>query len=191
MLQVNERIMVLNPGDQMPQVTNDSVKVYLAGTSDFGSPSNDWQQVFIDGLTKLSDPVKGLLLIKNVNWIIFNPHVPPQQQLEPNLDNQEFVQTMQWRMNMMDQADFVFCNILNKSQSPIPVLEFGSLLTSKKLVVHCGERYRLFSQIRMYCEKYKVPLLPGRTLVKDVILAAWNLIPKFQDFQQENPTLPE
>jgi len=189
MYQVNERIVVLNPGDQVPAITNDSVKVYLAGTMDFGAAENDWQNIWVDGLSKLSDPIKGLLLIKNVNWIVFNPKVPPQQNLAPTLDNQEFVQTMQWRMTMMDMADVVFLNIMNKSTSPIPILEFGSLLTSGKLIVRCGEQHQIYSQIRLYCEKYNVPLLTGKTSVKDVILAAGNYIQKFRDLQQSQ--LPE
>jgi hypothetical protein len=36
----------------------------------------------------------------------------------------------------------------------------------------------------MYCEKYQVPLLTGKTSVKDVILAAGNYIQKFRDLQQ-------
>ncbi len=184
MLQVNERIIVLNPGDQLPMMSGDSVKVYLGGTMDFSSANNDWQQLWIDGLVKLSDPIKGLLLIKNVNWVIFNPHVLPQNPLAPNLDNPEFVQTMQWRMQMMDQADMVFLNIMNKSVSPVPILEFGSLLTSGKLIVRCGEQHQIYSQIRLYCEKYQVPLLTGKTSVKDIILAGGNFIQKFRDLQQ-------
>ena len=62
MLQVNERILVLNPGDQLPTLTNDSIKLYLGGTMDFSSSNNDWQQKFIEGLTKLTDPLQGLLM---------------------------------------------------------------------------------------------------------------------------------
>ena len=184
MLQVNERITILNPGDQLPAITNDAVKVYLGGTMDFSGINTDWQQIWIDGLTKLSDPIKGLLLIKNVNWIIFNPHVPPVNNLPPTLDNPEFVQTMQWRLQMQDVSDLIFLNIMNKSVSPIPILEFGSNVTSGKLVVRCGEQHQIYSQIRMYCEKYQVPLLTGKTSVKDVILAAGNYIQKFRDLQQ-------
>ena len=38
MIQVNEKIVVLNPGDQLPQVTNDSIKLYLGGTMDLVPP---------------------------------------------------------------------------------------------------------------------------------------------------------
>lgn len=183
MIQINEKIVVLNPGDQLPQVTNDSIKLYLGGTMDFGSSNNDWQQKFIEGLTKLTDPLKGLLMYKNTSWIIFNPHVPPQNPLAPTLDNPEFVSTMQWRMQMMDISDVVFINIMNKSTSPIPILEFGSLLTSGKMVVRCGEQHQIYSQIRLYCEKYNVPLLTGKTSVKDVLLAMGSYTQKFQELQ--------
>ena len=189
MIQLSEKVTVLNPGDQLPQVTNDSVKLYLGGTMDFGSVENDWQTKFQNGLLSLTDPIKGLLMIRGTNWIIFNPHVPPTQPLAPTLDNPEFVQTMQWRMQMMDMADIVFINIMNKSVSPSPILEFGSLLTSGKLVVRCGEQHQIYSQIRLYCEKYSVPLLTGKTSVKDVILCAGSYIEKFRDLQQMQ--LPE
>ena len=156
---------------------------------DFGSSENDWQQKFIDNLVKLTDPYRGLLMIRGASWIIFNPHVPPAQNLEPSLENPEFVQTIQWRLQMMDISDFVFLNLMNKSVSPVPVLEFGSLLTSGKLVVRCGEKYQIYSQVRMYCEKYGVPLLTGKTSVKDVILCAGNYIQRFRDLQQMQ--LPE
>lgn len=184
MYQVNDKITVLNPGDQMPVITGDAVKVYLGGTSDFSDSRNDWQQTWINGLVSLSDPIKGLLLIKNVKWIIINPHVPPQQNLQPTLDNPEFVNIMQWRFQMRDMADLVFMNIMNKSTAIPPFLEFGSLLTSGKLVVRCGDQNQVYSQIRMYCEKYQVPLLTGKTTVKDVILASGNYIQKFKDLQQ-------
>ena len=184
MLQVSEKITVLYPGDQLPVVTNDAIKVYLGGTMDFGSSENDWQTKFVEGLTKLTDPLKGLLMIKGANWIIFNPHVPPTNRLAPTLENPEFIAVMQWRLSMMDIADFVFLNIMNKSVSPTPILEFGSLVTSGKLVVRCGEANQMYSQIHLYCEKYGVPLLTGKTSVKDVILCAGSYIQKFRDLQQ-------
>ena len=84
---------------------------------------------------------------------------------------------------MMDLADVVFLNIMNKSTSPIPVLEFGTMATSGKLVVRCGENYQIYSQIRLYCEKYQIPLLTGKTSVKDVLLAMGSYTQKFQELQ--------
>lgn len=184
MVQLNERVVVFNPGDQLPMITSDSIKIYLAGTMDFGNQNNNWQQKFETGLVNLTDPIKGLLLIKNVNFIIFDPHVPMNSPAGATLDNPEFVEVMNWRLTCMDQADFVFCNILNKSVSPVPILELGSLISSGKLVVRCGENHQIYSHIRMYCEKFRVPLLTGNTTVKDVLLAAGNYIQKFQDLQQ-------
>ena len=112
MIQVSDKVVVLNPGDQLPQITNDSIKVYLGGTMDFGSSENDWQTKFQEGLAKLTDPLKGLLMIRGTNWIVFNPHVAPNQKVAPTLDNPDFVATMQWRMQMMDMADIVFLNII-------------------------------------------------------------------------------
>lgn len=182
MLNVNEHITVFSPGEQLPQITNDSVKIYLGGTMDFsGNIETDWQQAFINGLAKLTDPVKGLLLIKNLNFIIFNPKLPLTSPLAPTLDNPEFVKVMNWRLQMQELSDIVFVNIMKNSVSPIPVLEFGSLLSSGKLIVRASEANRMYSHLRLYCEKFQVPLLTGQTSVKDVLLAAGGYLEKFRD----------
>lgn len=185
MLNVNEHITVYYPGEQLPQITNDAVKIYLGGTMDFsGNAETDWQQAFIDGLAKLTDPVKGLLLIKNLNFIIFNPKQPMTGQLGPTLDNPEFVNIVKWRLQMQDLSDIVLINIMKNSVSAIPVLEFGSLLSSGKLIVRASEMNQNYSHIRLYCEKYQVPLLTGKTSVKDVLLAAGGYLEKFRDNAQ-------
>ena len=144
MLQVSEKITVLYPGDQLPVVTNDAIKVYLGGTMDFGSSENDWQTKFVEGLTKLTDPLKGLLMIKGANWIIFNPHVPPTNRLAPTLENPEFIAIMQWRMAMMDVADFVFLNIMNKSVSPMVNVGITLIPHSCQYLPHHLFLYRLY-----------------------------------------------
>ena len=98
---------------------------------------------------------------------------------------------MQWRMSSQDMADIVFLNIMNKSQSLSPILEFGSNLQSGKLIVRCGDQHVMYSQIRLYCEKYNVPLLTGKTSVKDVLLSAGGFLQKFQDMQSNNQNIPE
>ena len=182
MLNVNEHVTVFYPGEQLPMVTNDSIKLYLGGTIDLsGNMETNWQQTFIDGLAKLTDPLKGLLLIKNLNFIVFNPRVPLNNGLAPTLDNPEFVNVMNWRLQMQEISDVVFVNIMKNSVSPIPILELGSLLTSGKLIVRASELNQVYSHIRLYCEKFQVPLLTGKTSVKDVILAAGSCIEKFRD----------
>lgn len=182
MLNVSEHVTVFYPGEQLPQITNDSVKIYLGGTIDFsGNPETDWQQAFIDGLVKLTDPLKGLLLIKNLNFIVFNPKVPLTNPAGPTLDNPEFISVMDWRLQMQGLSDIVFLNIMKNSVSPIPILEFGSLLDSGKLIVRASEGNQVYSHIRIYCEKHQVPLLTGKTSVKDVLLAAGGYLEKFRD----------
>lgn len=190
MVEVNEHITVYYPGEVLPQLTNDSVKIYLGGTMDFsGNPETDWQQAFIDGLARLTDPIKGLLLIKNLNFIIFNPKMPMNSPMAPTLDNPEFVNIINWRLQMQNLSDIVFVNIMKNSTSPIPILEFGSMLSSGKLIVRASEMNQSYSHIRIYCEKFQVPLLTGRTTVKDVILAAGSFLEKFRD--NANYQLPE
>lgn len=190
MQQLSDRVVVIYPGDEVPQLTGDAIKLYLGGTMDFASSANDWQSKFCQALVELTDPFKGLLMYKNTNWLIFNPHVLPRTSNPPDLQNPEFVQTMQWRMNGQDMADIIFLNILNKSVSQSPILEFGSNLQSKKLIVRCGEVHPMYSQIRLYCEKYNVPLLTGKTSVKDVLLSAGGFLQKFQETQITNQSLP-
>ena len=190
MQQLTEKITVINPGEQLPVMNTDAVKIYLAGTMDFGSDANDWQTRFSNGLAALTDPIKGILMFKNTNFIVINPHVPPQNNLAPNLENPEFCTTMQWRMSMMDQADVILVNIMNKSVSPVPILEFGTNLRSGKLIVRCGELHQCYPQIRLYCERYSVPLLNGTANVKDILLTMGSFVSKFQQQQPEQAPLP-
>ena len=88
---------------------------------------------------------------------------------------------MDWRLQMQELSDIVFVNIMKNSISPIPVLEFGSLLSSGKLIVRASEANKMYSHLRLYCEKFQVPLLTGQTSVKDVLLAAGGYLEKFRD----------
>jgi hypothetical protein len=191
MQQIANNILVLQPGDQMPPNTQDSIKIYLGGTVDFGSQENDWQGKFMQGMINLTDPYKGLIMFKNANIIFLNPKIYPTSNAAPALDNPEFVQQMQWRLQMQDMADVVFLNLLMKSKSYVPILEFGSLVQSNKLIVRASENYLLYPQIRLYCEKFNIPLLTGKTTVKDVILTMGSFLPKIKDLNDPNNKLPE
>lgn len=189
MVQLNERITVINPGDQLTMGT-DAVKIYLGGTMDFSSDVNDWQTRFQNGVVALTDPIKGILMFKNTSFIIINPHVPPQNALAPDLNNPEFCTTMQWRMNMMDQADVILVNLMNKSIEHAPLLDFATNLRTGKLIVRCGELYKSYPQVRLLCERYSVPLLNGTANVKDILLTMGSFVSKFQQQQPEQAPLP-
>ena len=184
MNKISDKVLVLYPGEQLPATVAGAVKIYLAGTIDFGNENNNWQGKFEAGLAALCDPTKGLLSIKDTDFVIFDPRMPMMSGLAPNLDNPEFVNIIQWRLGCMDMADFVFCNIMNKSKSSIPILEFGALCPSTKLIVRCGDQNPMYPHVRLYCEKYSVPLLTGKTSVKDVILCAGTFIKKFQELKE-------
>jgi len=58
------------------------------------------------------------------------------------------------------------------------------------MIVRCGEQNIMYSQIRLYCEKYNVPLLNGTANVKDILLMMGSFVSKFQQDNPQNPGLP-
>lgn len=189
MQQITDKLTVLNPGDQFPTMTTDCVKIFLAGTL---AQNVDWQSAFINGVAELTDPLKGILMFKNTNFMIINPNVPAQTGLEPGheLENPEFCQKIQWCMQMQDMADVVLINIMGKSKAMQPILDFGANFRTRKAIVRCGEAHPMYPYIRLYCEKYAVPLLNGSANVKDILLTMGSFVSKFQTQQPEQAPLP-
>ena len=197
MEQISSNVMVLQMGDPIPAGTEDAIKILLVGSesidtpSDNGQPSNfDWQGKFIAGIASLTDTEKGLLMFKNKKYIIINCTYIPKMMPEVNMpQNVELLNKYNYILDMANQADGIFCNILKKTQSPIPLFEFGLFVSSSKLVIRCPEEYPYSSLIKLICERSNIPLLPGKSSVKDVLFSLFVSIPKFQELQQYQ--LPE
>lgn len=193
MQQLNESVLVFNAGEEIP-VNNlgDYLKIALVGSEEMAMGQETqfaWQESFSNALAALTSNETTYLPLKNQKFAIFNPKAPISNP-QISLDNPEFVTKYQWKANAFDMADGIFCNFLKRSQSPIPLFEFGEGLRSGKMVVRCPDQYALMPLVRQYCEKYGVPFLSGGSATAlTVIQSFFSYVPRFQELQKYK--LPE
>jgi len=181
MQQITDRIITIGVGEQIPPTPADAIKIMFLGSEDLsGLPDYDWQGKFMEGLSLITDPQKGLIMYKNMDFIILNPKGPVQNP-SPTYDNQEFHTKINWILDNINNVDLIVLNILKKSNSPFPLFYFGYLAQSKKMIVRCPGGYGLSGLVKITCERLSIPLLEGRTTVKDVMLCAGSFIEKFKD----------
>ena len=184
MIQLSSRVTVLGPGDMLPQVTGDIVKIYLAGTEDLNPANEHWQDKMVQGMVTLTEGPGAISVFKNKNWVFFNPCTPPQMSPIPNLDNPEWVAKKDWECGMLNAADGIFFNILKKSTSPLVPFNFGMLLNSQKMVVRCSQEYANYGIVSYMCQRHGIPLLPVNSNIKDAIWALMSICPSLQQSQQ-------
>lgn len=192
MNQVLDNLLVLGPGEAIPEGAEDSLKLYLAGSVDLsGNEKYMWQDKFIAGMAELVGPDHGLLMFQKYNYIVFNPYYVPQNSA-PNIMNPEFGMLKQWEFMAMDMADGIFCNFLKRSTSPLPLFNFGYVCRSGKVVVRCPDEYYQYALIRFICQNYNIPLLPGKTgSILSVLQSLFAYCPAFQEATNSSLQLPE
>ena len=190
MQQLSENVLVLSPGDQFPPMSNDAIKIYLAGSQDLNpAGNNDWQTKIATGTVSLTEGPNAISVFKGRQWIFINPKMAPQMNPEASLANQEYVNKKTWEMDMANACDGIFLNFLQKSTSPLPLFEFGLFASSGKLIVRCPEGYYQYSQVAFTCQRMNITLLPTKANVKDVLWSMANLLPALQ--QNKAIQLPE
>ena len=195
MEQVSENVVVYYPGDPVGDEATGTVKIALMGSSSYDpSGAHDWERKFIEGVKYYADrsmnSTTGLVMFKNLNYSIIcgkaaNPIQNPQ--MDPN--NPEFITKMSSNLDFCDAADGIIFNFLKKSQSPTPLMLFGHLVRTGKMICKCPQEYFAYPLIKLMCERYQIPLYPGKMVSVLLMLQGLFTLPSFQQVQQFN--LPE
>lgn len=194
---ISDNVIVVEMGEQLPPDT-DAIKILLVGTESIddaagmnGQPATfDWQTKFAQGTASIANPNDGLIMFKNAKYILINAKYIPQMIPDINTPgNVELANKYNWILDMANQADIIFCNILKKTANPIPLMEFGLFSTSQKLVMRCPESYPYFQIVKLICERSQIPLLQSKSTVKDVLFSAYSFCKRFQELQKYQ--LPE
>lgn len=190
MQQLSENVIMLNVGDQLPPMTNDAIKIYLAGSQDLNpAGNNDWQTKIATATVSLTEGPGAISVFKGHQWIFINPKMAPQMNPQPALNNPEYMNKKTWEMDMANAADGIFINFLSKSMSPLPLFEFGLFAASGKAIVRCPEAYFQYPQVAFTCQRMGITLLPTKANVKDVLWSMANILPALQ--QNKAIQLPE
>lgn len=180
MQQLSEHVIVLSPGDQLPEINGDAIKLYLAGTEDLNPANVHWQDKFAQGMVALTEGPGAISVFKNKNWIILNPMSTPQMNPQPSPDNPEWVAKKDWECGMLNAADGIFFNISKKSQSPLVMFNFGMLINSGKMAVRCSQEYFQYGIVAYMCQRHNIPLLPVSANIKDAVWSLMSTCPGMQ-----------
>lgn len=186
MQQVNGNLIVMNPGDMIDDTYNDYLKIYLAGSLDFG-PRMPWQQKFINGLSMLATPHPESPNIPDYSkykFVVFNPLVPMNG--GPDLNNPDFINKMQWENNMMQSSDAIFFNFLKRASNFNSTIFYYLFAQSGKMVCRCPNESIFFPYLKTISDFYGIPFLGDTGSVITVMDTMFNYIPKFVELSKYN-----
>jgi hypothetical protein len=181
MQQINENLVVIFAGDPWEEAMNDYLKIYLGGSVDLGEKFN-WHGKFIQGLTKLTDPIAGDPRYNDKKFLIMSPRVPVINP-SPTLDNPEFINKKRWEFDMLKKSDVVFCNFLKKATTPGAINELLLMATSGKLVVRCPLDYFNYPTIKTISDSFGFPIFGETANTLDILQYMFTSIPKFVNIQ--------
>ena len=139
-----KEVLELHPHEDLPKNVDvkDFTKVFLAGTIDMGK-SIDWQA-----------QVKASFASKAGKYLLYNP----RQEHWDATKAGEMDYQVNWELEHLEQSDIVIMNFLPDSQSPITLLELGLFAHSNKLYVCCPKKFYRYDNVRITCERYRIPL---------------------------------
>ena len=91
---------------------------------------------------------------KKGNYILYNPR---QAEWHPEREGEMDYQ-VNWELEHLEKAHHILMVFLEGSQSPITLLELGLHARDGKLHVVCPEGYFRYDNVRITCQRYRVPL---------------------------------
>lgn len=194
MQQISDNLVVLNVGDPIPtQGYEDYIKIALVGSTDLIDGGElDWYSKFIEGMSKITNRMTGINVLKNMNYLVFNCKTPPIQNGTISPENPEFCKVYSYVADACEVSDGIFVNFLKKSVNPMPLHWFSMFAQSGKMIVRSSVDYGNYGLVNMTCSRYNIPLFPGRMgNVLSILQGFFSFIPKFQEMGNNNYQLPE
>lgn len=184
MQQLNPNLIVISPGDPLQEVYGDYIKIYLSGTLDLSTDKVPWQQRFVNGLNKLMTDTKtplpeGLPDIRQMKFLIMNPLMPTQG--TPTLDNEAFVQKMQWELSCYDVADVIFCNYLRKSGAMQSLQGFLLNSMTGKVIARCPVDSPLYGTVKLIGQAKNIPVVGDSASLIVILNQMFQFIPKLNE----------
>lgn len=185
MQQLNENLLILQPGDIFQETYNDALKIYLSGSLSLDNNKLPWQQKFINGLAKMTVPHPEDQTIPDYSmfkFLIFNPLIPSNG--EPTIDNPEYVQKIQWEIQGQTTADVIFCNFLKRSTKLSAIQDFLLWAQSGKVVTRIPIESVFYPTINVLSKSFNIPCVGDTGSVIEVMQTIFTQIPKFNELAQ-------
>lgn len=119
--------------------------IFLAGSIEMGVAEN-WQD-------KIADALKYELVI------LFNPRRDDwDASWEQSIKNPNFVEQVEWELDMLNAADWIVMYFDPNTKSPISLLELGLHAKSGKLIVCCPDGFWRKGNVEVICQRYQIPV---------------------------------
>jgi len=145
-----------------PADINNRPAIFLAGSIENGK-AIDWQ-------TELTTFLNGY------DVAIFNPRRDDwDASWQQSLENQQFVQQVQWEINHIQAAGLVVFYIQGGTMSPITLYELGlvskdAAAKNKAVIVYCEEGFWRKGNVDIVCNMFNIPAVKTFDELKDGIV---------------------
>lgn len=145
-----------------PYNINSNISIFLAGSIEMGAADN-WQDKVI---SKFSD-------IEYIDFL--NPRRTDwDSSWLQSIVNPYFNEQVNWELDKLELADYIFMYLQPGTISPISLLELGMFVQDKTMIVVCPEGFYRKGNVDIVCDRARVEYLytdleSGITALKDII----------------------
>ena len=181
MQQINENLIVLQPGDPIEESFGDMIKIYLSGTLDLNQNKIPWQQKFINALARImsEEPKNDMPDLRNFKFLIINPLIPTNGPMI--LDNPEFVQKINWELQCLELSDVIFCNFLKKGKEWSSLSGLMMNIRSEKMICRCPIDSEFYGYIKILGQNFGFPVVGDTSSALVIIKTMFESVPKLKD----------
>jgi len=124
---------------------DDEISLFVAGSIEMGT-APDWQNDFER-------------FFRDLDVIILNPRRDDWDSNEPQVyENAYFKDQVNWELDNLEKADYIFLYLHPETISPISLLELGES-SDKNIVVCCPQGYFRRGNIQIYCKRKGIRLI--------------------------------
>lgn len=121
------------------------VSVFLAGSIEMGA-AEDWQ-------TRIQNELADLEVT------LYNPRRDEwDASWEQRETNPQFSYQVNWEMDKLNKADYIFMYFSPETKSPISLLELGLHAGDEKLIVCCPDGFWRKGNVEIVCSRNRIPL---------------------------------
>lgn len=158
---------------ERPDISIDTISVFLAGTIDMGNSIN-WQEVLFNQIYEKQSEV-----------VVFNPRRKDwDSSWAQRINNPKFNEQVNWEMDYLTLCTVAAFNFEPDSQSPITMMELGNRLETSKNnpfkfnVVYCPDSFWRKGNVDILCHRYGVEVFTDKTAFFEAILNKLKLASK-------------
>ena len=123
----------------LPTENTENPLVFLAGSIDL-DPDSNWRREVVEHFGDRID------------------FVDPTNPNHNRLNDKEMRTHINWELQALEMADFIFLNFLPEAKSPISLAELGMYVASNKLTVVCPLEFYHSRYVTEVCARYATPI---------------------------------